>query len=117
MDLNVEYVSILAQAQKALGVSGIERAISFAGNLAGIQPDIIDKIDFDQAVDEYTAMLGVPPTIVRSDQDVAQMRQARAQAQQQQAAMEQMSAGIQGAKLLSETNVTDPSALTALVGQ
>jgi hypothetical protein len=117
MDLNVEYVSILAQAQKALGVSGIERAIGFAGNLAGIQPDIIDKIDFDQAVDEYTAMLGVPPTIVRSDQDVAQMRQARAQAQQQQAAMEQMSAGIQGAKLLSETDVSGDNALTALVGQ
>lgn len=117
MDLNVEYVSILAQAQKALGVAGIERAIGFAGNLAGIQPDIIDKIDFDQAVDEYTAMLGVPPTIIRSDEDVAQMRQARAEQQQQQAAMEQMSAGIQGAKLLSETNVTDPSALTALAGQ
>jgi hypothetical protein len=117
MDLNVEYVSILAQAQKALGVSGIERAISFAGNLAGIQPDIIDKIDFDQAVDEYTAMLGVPPTIVRSDENVAQMRQARAQAQQQQAAMEQMSAGIQGAKLLSETDVSGDNALTALVGQ
>ena len=117
MDLNVEYVSILAQAQKALGVSGIERAIGFAGNLAGIQPDIIDKIDFDQAVDEYTAMLGVPPTIVRSDEDVAQMRQARAQAQQQQAAMEQMSAGIQGAKLLSETDVSGDNALTALVGQ
>jgi hypothetical protein len=117
MDLNVEYVSILAQAQKALGVSGIERAIGFAGNLAGIQPDIIDKIDFDQAVDEYTAMLGVPPTIVRSDQDVAQMRQSRAQAQQQQAAMEQMSEGIQGAKLLSETDVSGDNALTALVGQ
>jgi hypothetical protein len=117
MDLNVEYVSILAQAQKALGVAGIERAIGFAGNLAGIQPDIVDKIDFDQAVDEYTAMLGVPPTIIRSDEAVAALRQQRAEAQQQQAAMEQMSAGIQGAKLLSETNVTDPSALTALVGQ
>lgn len=117
MDLNVEYVSILAQAQKALGVAGIERAISFAGSLAGIQPDIIDKIDFDQAVDEYTAMLGVPPTIIRSDEDVAQMRQARAQAQQEQQAMEQMGAGIQGAKLLSETNVSGDNALAALVGQ
>lgn len=117
MDLNVEYVSILAQAQKALGVAGIERAIGFAGNLAGISPDIVDKIDFDQAVDEYAAMLGVPPTIIRSDDDVAQMRQARAQAQQQQAAMDQMSAGIQGAKLLSETDVSGDNALTALVGQ
>jgi len=117
MDLKVEYVSILAQAQKALGVVGIERAVSFAGNLAGIQPEVVDKIDFDQAVNHYADMLGVPPTMIRSDEDVAALRQQRAEAQQQQQAMEQMSAGIQGAKLLSETNVTDPSALTALVGQ
>ncbi len=31
--------------------------------------------------------------------------------------MEQMSAGIQGAKLLSETDVSGDNALTALVGQ
>src|SRR5699024_4326222 len=71
MDLKVEYVSILAQAQKALGVAGIERAIGFAGNLAGINPDVVDKVDFDQAVDEYAVMLGVPPTIIRSDEQVA----------------------------------------------
>lgn len=116
MDLRVEYISILAQAQKALGVSSIERTIGFAGNLAGIAPDVLDKLDLDQSVDEYASMIGVPPTILRSDEQVAAIRKQRAEAAQQQQAMEQMGAGIQGAKLLSETDVTSPSALTAIAG-
>lgn len=117
MDLNVEYVSILAQAQKALGVTGIERVVSFAGNLAGIYPDIVDKLNLDQAVDEYAGMSGVPPTIIRSDDEVGQIRKARADAAQAEAMNQQMMAGIQGAKLLSETDVSNDNALTALVGQ
>lgn len=117
MDLNVEYVSILAQAQKALGVAGIERVVSFAGNLAGIYPDIVDKLNLDQAVDEYAGMSGVPPTIIRSDDEVGQIRKARADAAQAEAMNQQMLAGIQGAKLLSETDVSNDNALTALVGQ
>jgi hypothetical protein len=117
MDLNVEYVSILAQAQKALGVAGIERVVGFAGNLAGIYPDIVDKLNLDQAVDEYAGMSGVPPTIIRSDDEVGQIRKARADAAQAEAMNQQMLAGIQGAKLLSETDVSNDNALTALVGQ
>ncbi|OMG61473.1 hypothetical protein AUR59_020135 [Stutzerimonas balearica] len=117
MDLNVEYVSILAQAQKALGVAGIERVVGFAGNLAGIYPDIVDKVDFDQGLDEYAAMLGAPPTMIRSDDAVAEIRKQRAQEQQAEAMNQQMLAGIQGAKLLSETDVSNDNALTALVGQ
>ena len=117
IDLKVEFVSILAQAQKSLGVAGIERAVGFAGNLAGIYPDVVDKIDFDQAVDEYAAMLGVPPTMVRSDDDVSAIRKGRADAMAQQQQMEQMGQAIQGAKLLSETDTAGENALTAMVGQ
>lgn len=116
MDLKVEYVSVLAQAQKSLGVAGIERAVGFAGNLAGIYPDIVDKVDFDQAVDEYATMLGIPPTLIRSDDQVAQIRQQRAEAMQQQQAMEQSMQMMQGAKLLSETDTGGDTALTALAG-
>lgn len=115
VDLRVEYVSILAQAQKTLGVASIERTIAFAGNLAGIYPEAVDKLDFDQALDEYAAMVGVPPTIIRPDDTVAQIRQSRAEAAQQQQAMEQMGQAIQGAKLLSETDTGGDNALTALV--
>lgn len=116
MDLRVEYTSILAEAQKILGVSNIERAISFAGNMAGQFPQVLDKINPDRAIDEYFDSIGVPPTMVRPADEVDQLRQQRAQAEQQQQMMEQASAGIQGAKLLSETDVSSENALTALAG-
>ncbi|MCY1381728.1 Bacteriophage head to tail connecting protein [compost metagenome] len=96
-------------------MASIERTIAFAGSLAGIYPEAVDKLDFDQAIDEYAAMVGVPPTIVRPDDTVAQIRQARADAAEQQQAMEQMGQMIQGAKLLSETDTGGQNALTAMV--
>lgn len=115
MDLRVEYTSILAQAQKALGVTSIERTVAFAGNLAGIAPEIMDKLNLEQAIDEYATMTGTPPTMIRSDDEVAAIREQRAQAAQQQQMMEQAGQAIQGAKLLSETNVSDDNALTAMM--
>lgn len=115
MDLRVEYTSILAQAQKALGVTSIERTVAFAGNLAGIAPEIMDKLNLEQAIDEYAAMTGTPPTMIRSDDEVAAIREQRAAAAQQQQMMEQAGQAIQGAKLLSETNVSDENALTTML--
>ena len=114
-EMKVEYISVISQAQKAVATVGIERVLSFIGNIAGINQDVVDKIDFDQAVDEYSMMTGVPPTIVRSDDDVAAMRQQRAQAQQQQAMQAEMAQGVQSAKLLSETDIGGDNALAALV--
>ena len=54
------------------------------------QPDLLDKLDLDQMVDELAQRLGVPASIIRSDEQVAAIRQQREQAAaaQQQAAME-----------------------------
>jgi hypothetical protein len=46
--VKVEYISIMAAAQRLLGVSAVERLASFAGNLAAAQPEALDKIDFDE---------------------------------------------------------------------
>jgi len=114
--LKVEYVSIMAQAQKAVSVSNIERFVGFAGNIAGAMPSALDKVDIDQSLDEYADSLGVPPSIVRDDETVAAMRQQR-QAQQQTAeSAELLEQTARGAKLLSETDTNRASALTALTG-
>lgn len=109
--LRVEYISPMAQAQKLLGSGAIERVFAFTGNLVGVFPDIKDKLDPDQAVDEYAAMYGVPPRVVRTDKDVAAMRAARQKAKEAAAAQQQALAAAQGAKLLSETDMGKDSAL------
>lgn len=82
-DLKVEYTSILAQAQKAVATGAIERGVAFAGQLAAVKPEVLDKIDADEAVDVYFDYIGVPPSIVVPDDKVQEMRAARAQKQQQ----------------------------------
>lgn len=113
--LRVEYISPMAQAQKLLGSGAIERVFSFVGNMAGVNPDILDMVDMDQAVQEYSNMYGVPPRVVRTDKQVAAIRKARAQAKQAAAQQEQAMAAAQSAKLLSETDMSGDSALTRAV--
>lgn len=84
--INVEFVSILAQAQKQAGASAVDRWIATVGTVAPLIPDIIDKIDGDAIADEYAHMLGVNPKLVRVGEELDMLRQQRQQ--QQQAAMQ-----------------------------
>ena len=115
MELKVEYISILAQAQKLVGTSAVERLASFVGNLAGVRPEVLDKINFDEMVDQYGGMLGVPPQLIRPDEEVAKLRQARAQQAAQAQQAEAAAASVQGARVLSETDTSSDNALTRIL--
>lgn len=116
MEIQAEYVSILAQAQKSQNVTGLERFAAFAGNLAGAFPEVRDKINPDQMVDEYADAIGAVPTVVRGDDEVDAIRQQRNQQAQMQEAAQGIGSGIQGAKLLSETEITPDNALGRILG-
>lgn len=117
MPLNIEYVSVLSQAQKAAKAAGIERIFQIAGGLVGVVPEIMDNIDTDFSLEEYSDLLGNDPRTIRSQEQTAQIRQQRAQAQQQQqqaAIAQQLS---QGAKNLSQTDVGGgQNALQSMLG-
>ena len=78
VELEIEYISMLAQAQKAVATGGVERLWSFAGNLSAVKPEILDKLDGDQSIDVYADLLGVDPSIVVPDDEVQKVREARA---------------------------------------
>jgi Bacteriophage head to tail connecting protein len=107
--LQVDYISMLAQVQKAVATTGIERLVSFVGNLAGAHPEVLDNIDFDEVVDQYADMLGVSPKLIAAKGKIALIRQARAasmaQLQAQNQALKVGMTAVQGAKILSETPV------------
>ena len=117
LDLSVEYISVMAQAMKLTGITGIERFMAFAGNLAQAKPEVLDKVNFDQALDEYANMVGTPPSMVHDDDTVAKMRQQRAQQEQamQQAAMAQQ--GAETAKTLADTQITDENVIGQMINQ
>lgn len=98
MELNVEFVSVLAQAQRAVATGSVDRFIGNMGAVAQFKPEVLDKLDADKWADEYADMLGVTPSIIVPKDKVAAIRQRRAQAaaQANQAAQaEQMASAAQ----------------------
>lgn len=117
--IDVEFVSILTQMQRAVGVGQIERAVSFVGNLAAAKPDVLDKLDTDELVEEYASRLGTPAKIIRGEKDVEKIRAGRAaqeNAEKAMAGMAPVKDGAQAARLLSETDVGGKPLLDTLVG-
>lgn len=115
--LKVEYISVMAQAQKLIGIAGVERFAGFVGNIATqIQdPSVMDKVDIDQMIDVYGDLTSVPPGIIRTDEDVEAIRAQRAQAQQA-AVMPTMARDAAGAaKDLSQADTEGKNALTDIL--
>lgn len=113
--LKVECISILAAAQKLLGIGGLDRLLAVVGNLSAVDPTVLDKIDRDKTIDHYADSLGVPPDILRSDDEVEQIRTARAMQAQAQAQQANNMQVAEGAKLLSETDTHGENALTDML--
>jgi len=113
--VKIEYTSIIAQAQKLAGAASIERFASFAGNLAGMFPQVAYRVDVDSMVDEYAEVTGAPPKIIVPKEDADQARAADAQKQQAAEAMQQGLAAAQGAELLSKTDTASDNGLTRIM--
>lgn len=115
--LDVEFVSILTQMQRMVGIGQIERVASFVGNLAAVKPEALDKLDVDEMVDEYAERAGAPPKMIRSSKEVIEDRAARAQQQQAMQAAEMapaMKDGAEAARLLSEADANGTSIIDRL---
>ena len=115
--LKVEYISIMHQAQKVAGLAGIERFTQYLFGVAEFKPEVLDKFDADQSVDEIAEVLGVPPGVVVPDEEVAALREARAELEKQKAAQEELANSASAAKDLSSADMSGANALTAMTEQ
>lgn len=113
--LKVECISILAAAQKLLGIGGIDRLLGVIGAMGAVDPTAYDKLDRDKAIDHYADSLGVPPDIMRSDDEVEKIRGARAQQAQAQQQQVDVAQNVEAAKVLSETDTSGDNALTDIL--
>lgn len=114
MRLDVEFISTLAQAQRAIGTNSIDRYVGNLGQIATFKAEVLDKFDSDAWADEYADMLGIDPALVVANDKVAIIRNNRAQQQQaaQKAAMANSAADT--AQKLGNTPTNTSNALTAL---
>jgi hypothetical protein len=98
-ELKVEYISLLAQAQKLVTTQSIRATSNYAREMAEFKPEILDKLNVDAAIDEFAEATGAPTTMIHSDEEVAEVRAARAEAQ----AREQEKLEAQQAAELAQT--------------
>ena len=111
-ELNVEFISMLAQAQRAVGTGALDRFVGSLGVIAQMKPGVLDKFDEDQWADEYSDMLGVDPSVIVADDRVAIVRKQRAALAQQQVQQQQVAQAAETAAKLASAKTNEPNALT-----
>jgi hypothetical protein len=119
MEIKVDFVSVLAQAQKLLGLSQTERAVAFVGNIAAVNPEAVDNLDVDAIIADYWDRSGAIAAGLRDPRVRDQIRASRAQqknAERMAAMMPAAKDGADAARLLSEADTGSGSLLQRMTG-
>lgn len=98
----VKFVGRLVQSQRQSEVNNIVNALGIAAQVAQFNPEAADKVNTDAAVDEIFDISGVSTKILNNSDEVRKVREARAQAQAQEAQMLQAQTMAQTYKTAAE---------------
>lgn len=116
--LNIVYISMLAQAQRAISTNATDRFVMGLLTVAKGKPAVLDKFDEDEWADDYADSLGINPKLIKDSQAVAGVRDARAKAQAAAAQQAQVAQAADTAKTLGTTPTGgNPNALTDITRQ
>ena len=88
-EIDVEYVSPMALAQRGEELNSIVKGLELFGNISQLAPATLDYIDPPGLIKNLIKILGLPATMIRSDAEVQQIAEEKAEAQQQQAETQQ----------------------------
>lgn len=117
-DLKVEYISIMAQAQKSLALSSIERLSDFVAKETEVDESINDNIDRDVMVRAYGEYSGAPPDIIVPKDVMEKRRKANQEREESMLAAEQANVAADSMQKLGNTPVggEEQTALDELSG-
>ena len=116
--IDIEYVSPLAKAQRSGDVSSAMQMVEILMPLMQLDPNIVDYLDTDGLVKHIIKVTGVPAEIVRGEGEIAEIREQKAAAaeqQQQMAGVSQM-AEAAGAAAPAMRAATDPAMAESMAG-
>jgi hypothetical protein len=113
-EIDVEFVGSLAKAQKLQDVTAITQWFSMVGQAAQFSQEIIDIVNFDEALRILGDRLSVPGSAIRSLEQLQQLRTLKAQLAQEQKETNDLMQAAQGIglagpgiKALTEANETE----------
>ncbi|MBP6014424.1 MAG: head-tail connector protein [Alphaproteobacteria bacterium] len=110
--MTIEYVSPLARAQMAGEAQAVSRLYQSLGQIAQVDPSVLDNVDHDEAVQVLGRGWAVPAKIMRGSDQVKEMRKEREQAQAMQ---QSLAMGAQGADVMKK--VADSAKSGAQAGE
>jgi hypothetical protein len=98
-EMKVEFISMLAQAQKQAGISALAQTINFVGQLIQVtqNPAAADKLNVYAAINQFADMQGTQPDLIRSDEEAAELGTQRQQQMQQAQMMALLQQGAEAA--------------------
>jgi len=97
-NFGVEYLGELSLALQSQKAKGFKAWAAFVGQVAALKPDVLDLVDWDDAIRRQGESEGVDREDIATPEQVAQIREARAQAQQAQQAMQMAEVAGKGYK-------------------
>lgn len=117
-ELQIQYVSILSTAQRALAVAPMERWLQVIAQIAPVNPDALLVPKWDDLIRDYGQAVGVEAKNINTLDEISALKQAKAQAEQAQQAAQMAPDLAKGAQALSQTDVGGGgNALQALLAQ
>ena len=91
-EFEVEYLGPLARAQKMGAVDSFQNLLVIIGQVAGIKPEVVEAIKWDDAMRDIALRMGVPAKLLKSDDELQAEAEARQQQEQQMMQQQQMGA-------------------------
>ena len=87
-DIEIEYVSPLAKAQKSQELSSVMRGIEIFGSLQNVAP-VFDYVDIDGLVNHIKDVLGLPAKMMKSKAQLQEQQQQKQQVEIEQQQLQQ----------------------------
>lgn len=104
-EIEMEFISTLAQAMKAQNIASMERFTTFVANMGqAIDPVLLKKIQGEKMIDDYADFANIDPAQITPTEDIMKYRAAMEQKQQQ---AEQIQAMQQGSEMVKNMGGVD----------
>ena len=101
-EYSIKYQSPITRAQRASQTMGMQETFNMTMNASAVDPSVLDRVNIDELITQIADNNGTPATVLRSDDEVEDLRKGRQQQEQQQQLIEQAPAMAGAAKDLAQ---------------
>ncbi len=116
-EIEIEYISVLAQAQINDSATAVEGVARLVAGLASTKQEALDVLNTDEVIRVVSRAKGSPPSILNSPEHVNETRKLRADQQAKQEGQQDAMIAAENAKVMSDTSTEGGTLLSAATGE